>query len=1709
MILYHLQNRHSKNTFFRENRESFFANVNASNGVNIAGVDAENKKNQEKQKTRAERKEELKERRLNERRKKIEKLLKKVKNKDDLSLLENSEIKNILKLTDSQNSEIFDILNGKGFQKSEISDFLEKIEQEEESQVRDFFSWSVNHGNHALRKQDQILLTKISPEIFLTKYVKGYKANRKRYFSALGKLNRKRTETLNFAETLTSKKIKKISSEMSLSSQEQDVLLALHQETLEAQTHGIFRLFSKTQKENIQAAKHSAFEKSQEFSSQEELLEENAQNKEAEMLKIVQKSLGKKVSQEISGKMRRGENNKQKRIQIFFEELAKHSQNKISHLKKLESEELIGAVNDSRKFYLSLIHLADFSSSEKKEAFGDMNKVYDVFSDFFSGKQNTDFANFYFKNKALSEAEKNDIDLIETVKSEIQTELFLMHKEYSDLISTLNNADRNDVINSEFFESLYKKYGVNIKRLKAFAKNGEPLEASHFPHISKKLHEIGFSATSTINDLVENPENIHNAVDKKVIEHWFKKSGGAESSGFLSLSKTPSKKIISFYGSSPTQKKEKMLQKFFSIERKIGGKLVHSRKLSGVSLDDDLRNEYSEKLSPTFIKEQFAQVKKELGDTFGILNGEEYPEARSLQNFLRKEIARVPNPSIEEIQKNNIEFSGKLAELLKQGADKNIILEGLEDFGAENYIEYLQDQKNQFLRQKEEGTLKYFLKNKLTKQARKELQDITNSVASLKNPEKIVSPQEQNFLNFIEKFTPLSQKISEGNFTLQDLPNFLDIKNTNGESLVIPLSRTDKPIEKFESESDSGIIFDPKSGHIIVSDELYRNMQEFPEISHIRMLSHEVGHLWANKSNLEKNARKLLKQNNLLDFVEQKFLEIFPKKTGIRNDIHAVEEVFSELLSANQFGLENFAEPEFFQKNLGLGDKMSELLKGVVLRLGVENIQKILQNSESEFLQNIATEKNDIKNKISVGEAGLGLSSKEADKQFKDQIDESCETHQVEKKDDSIDNSGRVDLNKLKRMQADAEREKANIENIFNDIEQYKSQLPHYSSDIDSFLEKHRQFLQEDLEDLNNRSLANNSVDEIITHINKIKDNTVGFSGQLAQALDPDDNYFQSLWANTSLLSMNDIKEMWGTAFESIKRRLDTKAKKRRGAAGESIFSGIWDGLANEYGKDVESAEKTEVGEIQEALENKQTPDIYDFLGKTTNEDEVKAALQALSGRGMIDWDREEVHKALHRAGSGIQFYDSDFDNPDVRNRKYKKAFTRVWGDEEMFMEMFNENDGNVQSQIKKYGEEAANNVGMSANVKEMIKDHRNGVFIDPNRYEGYVKQMVVDGKGAPADPFFYLMYGVANGIIPIQSFNRLDDLQNTYSITNFLADNDWTKSDIQGFVREILWDSKLGKHRKPEDLDPNMLDHWMYKNVFTDTAVYERTNTNVSQKNFDHDHGRLLYSVGSSESAASLLTTKSTGALEVKQTTYPNAVAGMLGHISSLALQQDDMDSEVLRNTVLRQAGFFSTFDFLSTGKNDAKAERFFTFSPANYNEKPREGRYNPDMTTRDFIEAQRDIYSSVHSPDLKKFLEEAVFSSELSKDFKNLPRALEQFTKEDYPRIHEALDNAGVSLEKVTNNGKNSDFMKQLIPALFEYYLNPPKNSRLSSEEADKNLNSILAKTRSVSSGSCNPKWANAGDPSMKDVPNPPNKISIPDSKRATNVEFKDLWK
>ncbi|PIR48726.1 hypothetical protein COU80_03445 [Candidatus Peregrinibacteria bacterium CG10_big_fil_rev_8_21_14_0_10_55_24] len=264
-----------------------------------------------------------------------------------------------------------------------------------------------------------------------------------------------------------------------------------------------------------------------------------------------------------------------------------------------------------------------------------------------------------------------------------------------------------------------------------------------------------------------------------------------------------------------------------------------------------------------------------------------------------------------------------------------------------------------------------------------------------------------------------------------------------------------------------------------------------------------------------------------------------------------------------------------------------------------------------------------------------------------------------------------------------------------------------------------------------------------------------------------------------NFVSILDVVRSFKSGYEDLKRMWERKSKQSSSIFGKWatgwIPKNIWyfGRLQNEFDRRAEDDEAEEVGVWEKALKNmgpNQLIDQLQYISSPRHKDQLKAIMNLLSKLGRIDWDNEEIWRAMSAVSPHytMPFSICRYDR-FAREEWMKKLVQDIWDDDkELYMTWFSQNSRSFTSKRDEYESFADVRSNVSGEMPAVLARqlqiftewaHQGSLPEDANPYiyEKCIQYAMKFGKMTMEEKFFYLIKGIEVGILPIERLNLLN----------------------------------------------------------------------------------------------------------------------------------------------------------------------------------------------------------------------------------------------------------------------------------------------------------------------------------------------------------------
>ncbi len=247
--------------------------------------------------------------------------------------------------------------------------------------------------------------------------------------------------------------------------------------------------------------------------------------------------------------------------------------------------------------------------------------------------------------------------------------------------------------------------------------------------------------------------------------------------------------------------------------------------------------------------------------------------------------------------------------------------------------------------------------------------------------------------------------------------------------------------------------------------------------------------------------------------------------------------------------------------------------------------------------------------------------------------------------------------------------------------------------------------------------------------------------------------FLKSLWIRTTWLSIDDVWQMGKVMYEYYIRRFERRQKEKYSKVSQELPF-----FAPEMRRINQATANEQIGQFKEAFETKGVGEITERLVKTSNRDEMKAALNVLCSKGQLRWDNidfwkninkfvQNPRKAIPIPSNGDPYTQISDKDPRVGFDFLEEAMDSIWG-EGHYSHWYSENKSAYASHSKGYYEEGKQLEGVDAGhegrLAALLLQHKEGGHVEAHEYEGLILHSIEAGKSDMQSKIYYMVQGVA-----------------------------------------------------------------------------------------------------------------------------------------------------------------------------------------------------------------------------------------------------------------------------------------------------------------------------------------------------------------------------
>ncbi len=307
-----------------------------------------------------------------------------------------------------------------------------------------------------------------------------------------------------------------------------------------------------------------------------------------------------------------------------------------------------------------------------------------------------------------------------------------------------------------------------------------------------------------------------------------------------------------------------------------------------------------------------------------------------------------------------------------------------------------------------------------------------------------------------------------------------------------------------------------------------------------------------------------------------------------------------------------------------------------------------------------------------------------------------------------------------------------------------------------------------------------------------------------------------ALLQGIKFVSINDVVKLWNDTLEDIKsihkRRQDRTLKEVGGVITKGLSGLPLPGVLGAYtrglnayherrysGAEVEAADKWKDG-----MKNLDTHELLHFLHGTRNKDAVRGIITLLTERGEMDWNDDDVWRTLNALPGGkFKMPIGPCKRDDVlRDTWLRKMVSDIWQDKELYYHWRTHNDSSTDSGKKGFttsADQLMNIAGGAENelAKQLRMQERSVAThtsppedVKPHFYEEIIEYAIRNGKLTMEAKMYYLVRGVASGILSIDRLRALagekGDILSQFPFLDYFYKKNNTLAEIQALANHL-----------------------------------------------------------------------------------------------------------------------------------------------------------------------------------------------------------------------------------------------------------------------------------------------------------------------------------
>ena len=360
----------------------------------------------------------------------------------------------------------------------------------------------------------------------------------------------------------------------------------------------------------------------------------------------------------------------------------------------------------------------------------------------------------------------------------------------------------------------------------------------------------------------------------------------------------------------------------------------------------------------------------------------------------------------------------------------------------------------------------------------------------------------------------------------------------------------------------------------------------------------------------------------------------------------------------------------------------------------------------------------------------------------------------------------------------------------------------------------------------------------------------------------------KTFWYGMEIMSINDFIAIYQAIAEDIKRSHHRRQQGRIGRVGKSLTEWITHvpllkdlpylgTLSAEFHARDKHAEGEEIENWKKSLTEVDSYELQEMLHHPSNADHMRAIITLLAERGRMNWGDKYFWRSLSRF-SGYKIPEEECErNENLREDWLRKTISEIYEDKDLFRHWRTQNDGAIKSKKSEYTAEVDRISNMSGGMtQELAKQLKLYVHatnhhepipddVQPHLYEEIIHYAMRNGKMTMEDKFYYLVQGIAHGLI---SRDRLaviageggEGLLNIFPFIDYFYGRNNTPDEIRALADRLRED-----HNPDHDgyYKPGVkTTMWLELEVAREESVQQRLSKGMIKRGQEADHDDMHF---------------------------------------------------------------------------------------------------------------------------------------------------------------------------------------------------------------------------------------------------------------------------